>query len=82
MIPMHIWLPSVHHTQDSKCILSSVYKQYTGGARQAVGHEVPSRQVNAKMCNVVEAAEIGVGGFINESPTRFTLTNIPMCHES
>ena len=72
MILMHRWLPSVHHTQDGTCIVSSIYKHYTGGARRAIGHEVPSQQVNARMCNVVEAAEIGAGGFINESPTCFT----------
>ena len=67
----------MHHTQDSTCIVLSVYKHYTGGARQAVGHEELSLQVNARMCNVVEAAEIGTGVFINESRPHLTPHDLP-----
>ena len=77
MIPMHLWLPSVRYTQESMCTVSSVYKHHTGGARQAVGHEVPRRQVNARMCNVLETPEIGAGELINESPTRLTTHSGP-----
>ena len=77
MILMHMWLSSVHYPRDSTCIVSFVYKHYTGGARQAVGHEVPSRLVNARMCSALEALEIGAGGLINESPTHFTAHNWP-----
>ena len=68
MIPMHMWLPSEHHTQDSMYIVSSVYKRYTQCRMQDVKHHVPSQQVYGRMCNVVEAAEIGTGQLINESP--------------
>ena len=42
-----------------------------------LGREVPSRQVNARMCNVLKVPEIGAGELINESPTRFTTHNGP-----
>ena len=77
MIPRHMWLPSGHRTQDSTCIVSSVHKCDTRCTRQNVELHVPIRQVDARMYNVVEVAEIGVGGFINESPTHFTPHNRP-----
>ena len=42
---------------------------------------VPSRHVDAIMCNVVEALETGAGELIDESPTRSTTHNWPMHHE-
>ena len=77
MIPMDTWLPSARYTQESTCTVSSIYKHHTGGVRQAVRHEVLSRQVNARMCHVLETPEIGRGELINESPTRLTTHNGP-----
>ena len=71
MILRNRWLPSGHHTQDSTCTVSSVYKRHTRCQADVV-HHAPSRQVYARRCTGAEAIEL-----INESPTRPTTHKWP-----